>query len=274
MMDRLAVIGDPVGHSLSPQIHMTWIDGLGMDASYESIRVPAGETADALERFAQNSFRGLNVTLPHKQAVVESASDLSPAVKVIGAANTLSRKPDGTWRADNTDAPGLMSALSRINVRDVAGKTVLVLGAGGAARAALYALDEAGAGLIVLNRTVEKAEKVIDSCCQRSHEYGSLADMEQYARKADLIINTTSAGYTGEHFHLPQGDGRLFFDISYGKPAAAQLDHASECGWRAEDGLGMLVCQAAESFRIWFGGELPDIEPALAVCRETLKSYQ
>lgn len=270
-MDRLAVIGDPVGHSLSPHIHMTWIDGLGLEASYESIRVPAGETAAALEDFAREGFRGLNVTLPHKQAVLANVSEASPGVQKIGAANTLSRLPDGRWRADNTDAPGLMRALDRAGEGVVEGRRILVLGAGGAARAALFALDRAGADVMLLNRTVEKAGTVIAECCERPHGYGSLEDLDTLSEEAALIINTTSAGHGGDFIQLPEGGNRLFYDMSYGKPSQAQLAHACDMGWRTEDGLGMLVCQAAESFRIWFGGELPDIEIALKACRQTLE---
>lgn len=271
MMQRLAVIGDPVGHSLSPQIHMTWIDAQGRKASYESIRVPRGETAAALADFSRKKFRGLNVTLPHKEAVLETVIDTSPAVAAIGAANTLTRNTDGSWRADNTDAPGLMAALRRAGIGDVSDKTVLVLGAGGAARAALYALDRGGANLIVLNRTVEKAGKVIGACCRRSHRFGPLEDLALHAVKADFIINTTSAGHGGEFLDLPEGKGRLFFEMSYGAPAKAQLAQARRMDWIAEDGLGMLVCQAAESFAIWFDCALPDVEIALEACRETLK---
>lgn len=269
-MEKLAVIGDPVGHSLSPQIHMTWIDARDMNASYESIRVPTGETASALDDFARKKFRGLNVTLPHKQAVLNSVSHQSAAVKAIGAANTLTRQ-DGAWKADNTDAPGLMAALARTGLTSVKGKTVLLLGAGGAARAALFALDQAGADLIVLNRTVEKAAEAISDCCDRAHRSGPLHDLPQQAAKADFIINSASLGHGGGYFSLPEGNGRLFFEMSYGAPAAPQIEHARSQGWEAEDGLGMLVCQAAESFRIWFGGDLPDVEVALEACRETLK---
>jgi len=274
MMYRLAVIGDPVGHSLSPQIHMTWIDAQGRKASYESIRVPKGETAAALADFARKKFRGLNVTLPHKEAVLQSVTETSAAVSAIGAANTLTRNPDGSWRADNTDAPGLMAALQRVGAGDVSGKTVLVLGAGGAARAALYALDKAGSNLVVLNRTVDKAGKVIEACCQRPHRFGPLEDLGLHASKADFIINTTSAGHAGEYLPLPDGDGRLFFEMSYGSPAEAQIAHARSTGWLPEDGLGMLVCQAAESFAIWFDCERPDVEMALEACRETLRRHR
>lgn len=273
MIQRLAVIGDPVGHSLSPQIHMTWIDAQKRRASYESIRVPKGETAAALEDFSRKKFRGLNVTLPHKQAVLESVSERSSAVAAIGAANTLSRTADGMWRADNTDAPGLMAALARVGMGTVRGKRVLVLGAGGAARAILYALDQAGADLVVLNRTVEKAGSVLKAVCRRDHHFGPLEDINLHAEKADFVINTTSAGHTGEHLSLPSGAGRLFFEISYGTPAEAQLLHARMQGWKTEDGLGMLVCQAAESYRIWFDCELPDVEMALEACRETLRLH-
>ena len=271
-MDRLAVIGDPVGHSLSPQIHMTWIDQLGLDASYESIRVPAGDVTAAMEDFARQDFRGLNVTLPHKQDVLASASLVSPAVKAIGAANTLSRLSDGSWRADNTDAPGLIAALKRAGIDYVTGRKIIVIGAGGAARAALFALDRADAEVTVLNRTVEKAGQVIAECCNSPHGYGPLADLHTVAEEAEFIINTASAGHQDTCIQLPEGKGRLFFDMSYGAPAAAQLAHAQQQGWATEDGLGMLVCQAAESFRIWFGGDLPDVELALEACRETLKA--
>jgi shikimate dehydrogenase len=270
-MDRLAVIGDPVGHSLSPRIHMIWIDKQKRDASYESIRVPAGQTAAALNDFSQQEYRGLNVTLPHKQAVLDAVSEASPGVQAIGAANTLSRQRDGSWRADNTDAPGLMRALDRAGAGVVEKRRIIVLGAGGAARAALFALDRADAEILLLNRTVEKAGQVIADCCQHPHGYGPLEELETLAEDADLIINTTSAGHSGDFIQLPSGDGRLFYDMSYGKPSKPQLGHAGDMGWRTEDGLGMLVCQAAESFRIWFGGDLPDIEIALAACRQALE---
>lgn len=271
MMQKLAVIGDPVGHSLSPQIHMTWIDSMELDASYESIRVPTGETGAALEDFALKKFRGLNVTLPHKQAVLSSVTHMSPAVRAIGAANTLTRSDTGEWSADNTDAPGLMAAMKRVGVNSLQGKSVLLLGAGGAARAALFALDQAGADITLLNRTVDKASSAISDCCTREHRFGPLDDLPREAESSDLVINSASLGHGGEYFSLPQGDGRLFFEMSYGAPAGPQLGHARAQGWTAEDGLGMLVCQAAESFRIWFGGELPDVEIALEACRETLK---
>ncbi|MEQ9447536.1 MAG: shikimate dehydrogenase, partial [Rhodospirillaceae bacterium] len=218
MMQKLAVIGDPVGHSLSPQIHMTWIDSMGLDASYESIRVPTGETATALADFALKKFRGLNVTLPHKQAVLSSVAEMSPAVRAIGAANTLTRSETGEWSADNTDAPGLMAALNRAGVVSLEDKSVLLLGAGGAARASLYALDQAGADITLLNRTVEKAGAIIADCCTREHRYGPLDDLPREAEAADLVINTASLGHGGEHFVLPAGEGRLFFDLSYGAP--------------------------------------------------------
>ncbi len=274
MIQRLAVIGDPVGHSLSPQIHMTWIDGLALNASYESIRVPTGDTAQALSEFARKKFRGLNVTLPHKQAVLETVRSQSPAVRAIGAANTLTRDSSGLWHADNTDAPGLMAALARAGITSVSNSKVLVLGAGGAARAALFALDQAGADLVVLNRTAQKAETVLKDCCIRTHLSGALDDLEGYIADADLVINTTSVGHSGNYIQLPKGNGRLFFEMSYGDPAEPQLGHARSQGWEVEDGLGMLVCQAAESFHIWFGGDRPDVELALDVCRDTLRGQQ
>lgn len=274
MIQRLAVIGDPVGHSLSPQIHMTWIDGQKLNASYESIRVPTGEAIGALKDFSLKKFRGLNVTLPHKQAVLSGVTSRSAAVQAIGAANTLTLDDAGNWHADNTDAPGLMAALARAGTLSVAGKQVLVLGAGGAARAALFALDQADADLIVLNRTVPKAEAILEACCDREHISGPLSDLEHHIGNCEIVINTTSIGYGGDFIELPFGEGRLFFEMSYGTPAEPQLTHARAQGWHVEDGLGMLVCQAAESFNIWFGGERPDVERALEVCRQTLKVHK
>lgn len=262
----LGVIGDPIAHSLSPLIHNAWLDEAGIDARYDPIQVMQGALKSTLDDLANRAAVGVNVTLPHKHDALALAVQASPAAEKIGAANTLTLSDDGNWHADNTDAPGLLRALGMTGIDDTANMQVLVLGAGGSARAAVYALTAAGAKVTILNRTLERAAALNDDVGNEDSVYGSTDVLVEKAASADLVINTTSGGYAGHIHHLPVGDGRLFLDISYGSAAAQQLAHASAQNWQVQDGLGMLVAQAAESFNIWFG-QMPETESALTRCR-------
>ncbi len=271
MTDRLGVIGDPVAHSLSPLIHNPWLQAAGIDARYEAIHVPDGQLPDALDRLYKEGVVGLNVTLPHKQAALAAAASASEAASRIGAANTLSRGENGTWLADNTDAPGVLKALEMAGLAELSGCRTLVLGAGGSARAVVYALSESGAEITLLNRTLERAGALLTEIAPGNTVYGPLSGLPDKLNAADLVINTTSGGHSGQMHTLTQGGGRLFLDISYGPAAAAQLAHADEMGWQVRDGLTMLVAQAAESFRIWFG-QMPDTQAALVRCRQAVEA--
>lgn len=271
MTARLGVIGDPIAHSLSPLIHNAWLKAAGIDAQYDAIHVSEGELPAALARLSTEGAIGLNITMPHKHAALEAAASASEAAQKIGAANTLTRTGNGTWIADNTDAPGFLRALANAGISDLAGCKTLVLGAGGSARAIVYALYESGAQICLLNRTVERARALLDDIAPDKAVHGPLEQIGDKLSDADLVINTTSAGHSGAFIPLTQGAGRLFMDISYGAAANGQLAHAEQMGWQVRDGLPMLVTQAAESFRIWFG-QMPDTNIAMAQCRKAVEA--
>ena len=262
------VIGDPIAHSLSPLIHNGWIRDHHLDAAYLPMQVPAGELGDTLKSLEHRNASGVNITLPHKLDALALADDASEAARKIGAANTLSRTNDGGWFADNTDAPGFLADLQDQGISSVGGNTVFVLGAGGAARAVIYALVAEHARVFICNRTEVKAKAL-------AVEFGAEAgtSLETGLREmsgADIVVNTTSLGHSGGALDLPAGNGRLFHDISYGKAASGVLKNAAERGWKTADGLGMLVHQAAESFQIWTR-ILPSTEKALTRARTALE---
>jgi len=268
MTKLLGVIGDPIAHSLSPLIHNGWLRDLGFNATYEALQVSEGAFDEALDTLSKRDALGFNVTLPHKTAALESASETSEAAAKIGAANTLSYIGGRKWRADNTDAPGFMAALGEFNPDT---EQVILLGAGGSARAIVYALGQTGCRTRILNRTVEKAQYLSEELGSSNTAYGSINQYKEYIENASLVINTTSMGYGGHTLDLPLGSDRLFFDISYGKVAAPQLSEAKAKGWRIQDGLTMLVAQAAYSFELWFG-VAPDQNAAHKRCLQALKA--
>ena len=268
MTRLLGVIGDPIAHSLSPLIHNGWLRDMGFDAVYEAMHVPAGEFGKALKTLEQRTCLGVNVTLPHKGDALAMADSASETAKIIGAANTLTHRGDGVWHADNTDVPGFNRALGNL---DRATDTAMVLGAGGSARAIVHALSAHGVKQVILNRTASKASALARELGGADAKSGNIDQCKDYIDSATIVINTTSMGHDGAILDLPDGDGRLFFDISYGKIAAAQLAHAAKRGWQVRDGLTMLVAQAAFSFEIWFG-EMPDLESALRRCRAALEA--
>ena len=262
------VIGDPIAHSLSPLIHGGWIRDHHLDAVYLPMKVPAGELGETLKSLERRNAAGVNITLPHKLDALAIAEEASDAARTIGAANTLSRTKDGGWYADNTDAPGFLADLQDQGISSVGGKTVFVLGAGGAARAIVYALVAEHARVFICNRTEVKARAL---AVELGAEAGaSLEKGFSQIESAEFVVNTTSLGHTGGTLNLPDGGGRLFHDISYGKAARGMLKAAAERGWKTADGLGMLVHQAAESFQIWTN-ILPSTSKALTRARTALE---
>jgi len=214
------VIGDPISHSLSPLIHNGWIRDHDLDAAYVPMHVPAGDLSETLQTLERRNAAGLNITLPHKLEALDLADKASEEARKIGAANTLSRTADGGWYADNTDAPGILADLNDQGISSVGGKTVFVIGAGGAARAVVCALVGERAKVFICNRTESKAKAL---AIEFGAEAGaSLETGLSNLSKADLVINTASLGHQGETLNLPDGNGRLFHDISYGKPASLE----------------------------------------------------
>lgn len=258
-MKRLAVIGHPVAHSRSPAMHSAALAELGLgDAwSYEAIDLAPDEFEPRVQAMAGEGFVGANVTVPHKGAALSLADTLTETAREIGAANTLSFE-GGEVRADNTDAQGVLDAL----LEPPRGKRALVLGAGGAARAVVWALAREGAEVEVWNRTALSAEHL---CAELGGRPVGTLDLRNY----DLIVNSTSVGLHGEDpfAELPFGvdaleESHTVVDLVYGSPPSRLLSVAAFAGATVVDGIEVLVHQGALSLEIWTG-----LEPSLDTMR-------
>lgn len=268
-MDRYAVLGQPIAHSLSPRIHGWFAQALGESISYEKIEVAPEALAERLAALHAQGYAGLNVTQPHKPAVLAAAGERTPRAELAGAANTLTRLDVG-WRADTTDGEGLARDLRHALGWTLTGKSVLLLGAGGAARSVLKALlDENPAELVISSRTPWQVEKIAADF----QAHGVVRPSTHVALKGsafDLIINATSAGLQGQTPRLPAdvlNAGGACYDMNYGAAHAPFRDWARAQGaTRVADGLGMLVEQAAASYALW-RGRRPDTAPVIAKLR-------
>jgi shikimate dehydrogenase len=260
-----AVVGDPVSHSLSPLIHNRWMREAGLDAHYSAIHLQAEDAAPGIRLLARD-YSGLNITLPHKVAALAASSEASANAKRIGAANTLARNASGGWSAHNTDIEGFAEALRSAGANDLKGKPVVLIGAGGAARAAVLHLADLGADISLVNRSQENAEALAKDLAPHANTAG-LDQLGALAGEAAVVVNSASLGHAGGGLPpLPPGRGRPFLDMSYGKAAESVLNQARLAGWMPHDGLRMLVAQAAAAFHIWFGLS-PDTGGALDACR-------
>jgi shikimate dehydrogenase len=262
MSDRYAVIGNPVAHSKSPAIHAEFARASGEDIEYGRIEAPLDAFAREVERFRAAGGKGLNVTLPFKYEAYRLCTRHSERARRARAVNTM-RLADSF--GDNTDGIGLVRDITQNLRYDLSHRSILLLGAGGAAQGVLGALLEAGAArLAVANRTESKAKTLAERfpgvlACG----YDALA-----GERFDVVINATSAGLAGASPVLPVallGDSVLAYDMVYGRDTPF-LAAARKAGARAHDGLGMLVEQAAESFLVWRGVR-PATRPVLAKLR-------
>ena len=268
--DRYGVVGHPVAHSLSPFIHGMFARQTKQELVYRLHDVPPAQfRAHVLEFFARGG-RGLNVTVPHKLAAAELANELAPRAERAGAVNTLALRGDNLILGDNTDGAGLVQDLLTNLGIAVARRRILIIGAGGATRGVLAPLLMLGpAELVIANRTLERAEEL----AQDFVDLGALqcCDFNQLPEGAfDLVINATSASLSGEVPAVSAaviGAGTVCYDMAYGKEETAFVRWAREHGCsRAEQGWGMLVEQAAESFELWRGVR-PDTGPVLAALK-------
>ena len=253
MTDRYAVIGNPVGHSKSPWIHAEFARATRQDIEYVRIEAPLDGFARTVEDFRDAKGRGANVTLPFKEAAYRWCDEPSAGARVAGAVNTLVFGPAAT-RGENTDGSGLLRDLTVNLGVPVRGQTVLVLGAGGAARGILGPLAETGAARIVIaNRTVAKARELVQRLAYSMLEACGFDGLA--GRDFDLVINATSTGLTGQAPPVPAGlfrKGALAYDLVYGRDTQF-LAMARARGALTSDGFGMLVEQAADSFCLWRG---------------------
>jgi shikimate dehydrogenase len=274
MTDRYVVIGHPVAHSQSPRIHAMFAAQTGQDIAYDKLLAPVDGFEDTVRQFISGGGRGANVTLPFKLEAYELADTVSERARYARAANTLSFA-GGQIAADNTDGVGLVQDIEtnlefRLKARDV-----LLMGAGGAARGVLLPLLQAGpATLVIANRTVEKAVQLVESI-----QHGATGRVRVSAcgfdqlpgQQFDVVVNATSSSLSDALPPLPDdlfAPGALAYDMMYGKGltsflAFAEARHVE----RLADGLGMLVEQAAESFRIWRGVR-PETRPVMRALRK------
>lgn len=260
------LIGDPVAHSRSPALHNAAFAHLGIPACYELWPTPAADLPARIAGLRAAQILGANVTLPHKIAVLGMLDRLDPAATLIGAVNTIVRAADGTLVGTNTDAPACLASLRDDAGYQPAGGSAVILGASGAARAAAVALAGAGiARLVVVNRTLEKAEQLLGDLLAATDTDPYLralapddADLPAALAAADLIINATSVGWQADETplaaeHIPAN--ALVFDMIY-RPTRLLHDAAARAA-RTLDGAGMLVRQAALAFELWTNQPAP-----------------
>lgn len=257
MSDRYAVMGDPVSHSKSPAIHRAFANQTGEAMGYEAIHVPAGHFQEAVETFMNAGGRGLNVTLPFKEEAFAIAHEVTDRGRRAGALNTLWFDAGGAIHGANTDGLGLVRDLVANLGCELEDRQLLVVGAGGATRGIVGPLLERNpARLVIANRTAGRAQAVAADFADAGPVEGCGLD-GLAGRRFHLVINATSAGIDGKVPALPEGlleDGAWCYDLMYGDQPTAFMKWGEQNGAaHVADGLGMLVEQASESFRIWRG---------------------
>ncbi|KPP96796.1 shikimate dehydrogenase [Marinobacter sp. HL-58] len=266
--DLYAVVGNPISHSKSPRIHSLFASQTGEQLEYTAIQAPLDDFEGTVRDFFRRGGMGLNVTVPFKELAWRLADWRTERAELAGAANTLYQDSKGLLTADNTDGKGLVTDLTANHGISLKGKRILVLGAGGAVRGVLGPLlGEHPAAVVIANRTVAKAEALVALFRPVAGKTGLEAcGFGQPAEPFDLVINGTSASLQGD---LPPvsanviGAGTVVYDMMYSLQTTTFNQWASNHGaTRVFDGLGMLVEQAAESFRIWRGIR-PQTQPVI-----------
>lgn len=286
---RFAVIGSPVEHSRSPAMHRAAFAALGMPHTYEKLETFEADLPRRVQELRDGTFAGLNVTIPHKGRVLELVDELSPSVRAMGAANTLVRTPDGLVVAHNTDAPALRQELEALG--DTAGlgapregamehapfreRSVVVLGTGGAARAAVVALASLGAARIIVRaRSSEHAASLGEVVPTATLEVQPLAAPDREPEDLAAIVQATSCGMQGGPPGEPVADAvawasvpsdAIAYDVVYVPRDTPFLQRARQRGIVCDDGLGMLARQGALAFQLWLG-----VVPPLDVMRAAL----
>ena len=259
------VIGDPIEHTMSPVMHNAAFKELGMDYLYVPFRVREEELGEAIEGMRALNIRGLNVTIPHKVAVIPLLDELDPLVQKIDAVNTIVND-DGVLKGYNTDATGFLQALLERGIKPE-GKSVVILGAGGASRAISFILAERGAHLVILNRNSDRAEELAGRISQ-AFKNGVKAlkldeeNLSAVLDSADILVNTTSVGMGTaiDEAPLPARllkPGLVVFDIVYNPIKTRLLREAETAGAQTINGVDMLAWQGALAFEKWTGQKAP-----------------
>jgi shikimate dehydrogenase len=262
---QLGLIGFPLGHSLSPKIHAASLKACGLQGDYSLFPIPPEDTQslkDLLARVRSGELHGLNVTIPHKQNVIPLLDELTPTAKAIGAVNTIYMR-DKKLTGDNTDAAGFLSDLKKFmgDSKLGIGKSVLVLGAGGSARAVVYALLNDGWQVTLAARRIEQAEQLANSFT--GYKLQVTDNSAFFIQHSALIVNTTPLGMSPniETSPLPENTilskSTFVYDLVYNPRQTKLIKDARAQGLQATTGLGMLIEQAALAFKLWTGHNPP-----------------
>jgi shikimate dehydrogenase len=276
MTTRVGVIGWPLDHSISPALHNAAFRALGLDWHYDKMAIPPDILRQGLAEPQRHGYIGLNVTIPHKEAVLKFATP-DDVARAVGAANTIDLR---TNQATNTDVAGLIEDLQAHHV-PIEGARILVLGAGGAARAAVCGLARSGGSVTIVNRTLERARVMLANLALSAgiRDVDAITLDEAAEQRVDVIVNCTSAGMWPHSADSPWVDGVPFprgvtlYEMIYRPAVTALMKQAEDAGGRAIGGLGMLVRQGAASFRIWTGID-PPLEVMFQAARDALREDQ
>lgn len=256
MTKKFAVIGNPIEHSKSPQLHHAFAKHANLDLIYQKRLAPLDGFTHSITDFFEQDGCGLNVTVPFKEQAYAQCDELSERAKIAKAVNTLWKK-NGKLYGDNTDGQGLVNALQALDWI-LENSKILIIGAGGATRGVIYPLAQAGvAHITIANRTIEKADTLVAEL-QPALNHTTLSTMPLNALSGnfDIIINATSASLSGDALNLPDAlQFKYAYEMAYGKPSHF-LQQAQQRNIPYSDGYGMLVGQAIESFSIWNGIKL------------------
>jgi shikimate dehydrogenase len=269
-MDAYVVIGNPIAHSKSPEIHACFARQCDQQLSYERLLAPVQGFKAAVQVFMRQGGRGANVTVPFKLDAHDLADTLSERARLAGAVNTL-KFEHGRIHGDNTDGAGLVTDITVNAGQSLSGRRILLLGAGGAARGALLPLlEQRPAELVIVNRTRSRADELVT----RFNEYGPLrsAELAQVEGAFDLVVNATSSSLNDDLPPLPPSvfcGQTLAYDMMYGRQPTVFMQFAQQHGASTRDGLGMLVEQAAEAFLLWRGVR-PDTAEVFDLLRRQL----
>ena len=269
-MNRFAVIGNPINHSLSPMIHNEFSKEFNIKISYEKMLSPIGEFALTAEKFIQNGGSGFNITLPFKIDAYSFSEELTSNAKAAGAVNTIKIENNVIF-GENTDGTGLVNDLEKNLNQSLTDKEILIIGAGGATQGILKPILEKNPEKILLaNRTLKKSLKLANDFSKFGKVCGFGLDQIK-SKPVDIVINATSASIDGEMPNLPGGlcEGALCYDLMYGIETPFMKWAHDNSAKMVSDGLGMLVEQAALSFNYWLGKK-PNTSSIISLIRETV----
>jgi shikimate dehydrogenase len=267
-MIQLGLIGYPLGHSLSPNIHTAAFQACGLEGRYSLFPIPPDDRQglkDLLARVRSGEIHGLNVTIPHKQNVIEFMDELTPTAQAIGAVNTIYLR-DEKLIGDNTDAAGFLADLKRFVNKETGeqvNRTALVLGAGGSARAVVYALANDGWNVTISSRRLEQAQQLVQSFPSYHLPITNFSSFILPPSSFSLIVNTTPVGMSpnAEFSPLPENTqlpkDTVVYDLVYNPRETKLVKDARAQGCSATTGLGMLIEQAALAFELWTGHTPP-----------------